>query len=434
MGQPSPSSGSTGSSTDYVPKRGGTSWVIAALLLVVGLVIGGAVGYLVAPGPTPTVTVQVVGPWAGGEWANFKPVLDAFKNTTQISYQFTTSRQEDLTPTLPISFQAGQSPADLIFMPSATIKQYASRDWVTDLTATLSPSTYQPGALDPLTVSGKVWGGAYTGKVKPGFWYNADFFANNSLSPPTTWPEFMALLWKVKNITYVRAPILSGDGDGWPLSDATEGFIETYGGAAMHRALTNRTLAWTDSTVKAIFQNYLVPTLQAGFWSQPYKWNDPAVISSWWNGTYPLYFMGSWITSGFVPTPSKLRVFSLPSGVANQGIVFAADYFFVPKFAPHADLGKRLAAFLATKDAQSLQVKAGGHIATAKDVPSSAYPTLDAQVASLMTGKVVLTDLDDTIGNPFQGKFWAQLLLLWANPANLQTVLTNIQAAAASQP
>ena len=158
------------------------------------------------------------------------------------------------------------------------------------------------------------------------------------------------------------------------------------------------------------------------------------MISSWWNGTYPLYFMGSWITSGFVPTPSKLRVFSLPSGVANQGIVFAADYFFVPKFAPHSDLGKRLAAFLATKDAQSLQVKAGGHIATAKDVPSSAYPTLDAQVASLMTGKVVLTDLDDTIGNPFQGKFWAQLLLLWANPANLQTVLTNIQAAAAAQP
>jgi multiple sugar transport system substrate-binding protein len=406
---------------------------MAVLLLVVGLVIGGAVGYLVAPGPTPTLTVSVVGPWAGGEWANFKPVLDAFKNATQISYQYTTSRQEELTPTLPISFQAGQSPADLIFMPSATIKQYASKSWTTDLTATLSPSTYQTGALDPLTVSGKVWGGAYTGKAKPGFWYNADFFSNNSLSVPTTWPQFTALLWQIKNISYVKAPILSGDSVGWPLSDATEAFIETYGGAAMHRALANRTLSWTDPTVKAVFQNYLVPTLQAGFWSQPFTWNDPAVISSWWNGQYPLYFMGSWI-SGFVPDTSKLRVFALPGGVASQGIVFAADYFFVPKFASHSDLGKRLAAFLASKDAQALQVKVGGHIATAKDVPVSAYPTLDAQVASSMTGKAVLTDLDDTIGNPFQGKFWSQLLLLWATPAQWQNILTNIQAAAAAQP
>src|SRR5437879_213698 len=131
MGQPGQSSsGSTGSSTDYVPKRAGTTWIIAVLLLIVGLVIGGAVGYLVAPGPTPT-----------------------------------------------------------------------------------------------LTVSGKVWGGAYTGKVKPGFWYNADFFSNNSLSVPTTWPQFTALLWQIKNISYVKAPILSGDSVGWPLSDATEAFI-----------------------------------------------------------------------------------------------------------------------------------------------------------------------------------------------------------------
>jgi multiple sugar transport system substrate-binding protein len=408
--------------------------MIAVLLLVVGLVVGGVVGYYAAPQAAPKLTVSVVGPWAGGEWANFKPVLDAFTNSSQISYQYTTSRQEDLTPTLPISFQAGQSPADLIFMPSATIKQYAGKDWTTDLTGTLTPSTYQAGALDPLTVSGKIMGGAYTGKVKPGFWYNSDFFANNSLSVPTTWSQFWTLLSTIKNISYVKTPILSGDGVGWPLSDATEGFIETYGGAAMHRALTNRTLSWTDASVKAVFQNTLVATLQAGFWSQPLTWNDPAVISSWWNGYHPLYFMGSWITSGFVPDTSKLKVFALPGGVANQGIVFAADYFFVPKYAPHPDLGKRLAAWLASKDAQSLQVKVGGHIATATGVPSSAYPALDGQVAALMTGKAVLTDLDDTIGNPFQGHFWSELQSLWANPGNWQTVLNNIQTAAQAQP
>jgi multiple sugar transport system substrate-binding protein len=408
--------------------------IIVALLVVTNVITGLAVYYLAVPAPGAGA-VQVIGPWAGGEWANFKPVLDAFKNATGISYQYTTSRQEDLTPTLPINFQAQQSPADLIFMPSATIKQYAGRGWVADLTGTLSPSSYQPGALNPLTVSGKIWGGAYTGKVKPGFWYNSSFFTSHpSLTIPTTWAGFTQLLWNIKNTSGVLKPILSGDGVGWPLSDVTEAFIETYGGAAMHQALTNRTLKWTDPSVEAIFQNYLVPTLTDGFWSAPQTWNDPAVISSWWNGQYPLYFMGSWITSGFVPNPGNIKVLSLPGGVSNQGIVFAADYFFVPKFAAHSDLGKRLAVWLGSKDAQTIQVGVGGHIATAANVPLSAYPALDAQVASLMTGKTVLTDLDDTIGNPFQGKFWTQLQGLWANPGTWQTVLANIEAAAEAQP
>src|SRR3989475_47186 len=204
-------------------------------------------------------------------------------------------------------------------------------------------------------------------------------------------------------------------------------------GATMHKALANRTLAWTDSSVEAVFQNYLVPTLQNGFWTQPLKWNDPAVINQWWSGTTPLYFMGSWIT-GMVPNPANIDVFSLPGGGSNQGMVFAADYFFVPKYAAHTDLGKRLATFLGSAAAQTVQVQVGGHIATAAGVPSSAYPALDQKIATLLTGKVVLTDLDDTIGNPFQGTFWSQLQSLWANPAQWQARLTAIQAAAAAQP
>jgi len=418
----------------YVPPRsmGKMIAIMVALLIVTNVITGVAVYYVAQPA-VGVGTVQVIGPWAGVEWSKFKPVLDKFHNDTGIPYQYTTSRQEDLSPTLPISFQAGQSPADLIFMPSATIKQYATRNWVTELTGTLSPSSYQPGALDPLTVSGKVWGGAYTGKVKPGFWYNTSYFTAHSLQKPTTWQGFWSLLSDIKNISGGAPAILSGDTDGWPLSDATEAFIETYGGANMHKALANRTLSWTDPSVEAVFQKYLVPTLQNGFWTQPLKWNDPAVINQWWSGTTPLYFMGSWIT-GMVPNPANIDVFSLPGGGSNQGMVFAADYFFVPKYAAHTDLGKRLATFLGSAAAQTVQVQVGGHIATAAGVPSSAYPALDQKIATLLTGKVVLTDLDDTIGNPFQGTFWSQLQSLWANPAQWQARLTAIQAAAAAQP
>src|SRR5437879_13709971 len=155
----------------------------------------------------------------------------------------------------------------------------------------------------------------------------------------------------------------------------------------MHQALTAKTLSWTDTSVHDLFATYLVPTLQAGDWSEPITWDSPGV-NLFWNGTYPLYFMGSWIT-GMVSDPSDLGVFSLPGGVATQGIVFAADYFFVPKYATQLDSAKRLAAFLGSAAAQTEQVKVGGHIATVTGVPSSAYPPLDASIAALLTGKEV---------------------------------------------
>ena len=109
--------------------------------------------------------------------------------------------------------------------------------------------------------------------------------------------------------------------------------------------------------------------------------------------------------------------------------MFAADYFFVPKFAAHPVEAKRLAAFFASAAAQTTQVRQGGHIATAAGVSITAYPSVDARVAGLLTGKTVLPDLDDTIGGTFQTTFWSQLQLLWSDPTKLDSVLSTIQAA-----
>src|SRR5256712_12714074 len=132
--------------------------------------------------------------------------------------------------------------------------------------------------------------------------------------------------------------------------------------------------------------------------------------------------MGSWIT-GMVPNPNDLGVSSLPGGVSTQGIVFAADYFFGPKYGLHQDLGKRLAAFLGSEAAQEEQVKQGGHIATAAGVPASAYPTGEPRVAGLLQGKGVPSDLDASIRTPFQGNVWRAVRKPWATSAQWATVL-----------
>jgi len=408
--------------------------LIVALLVITNVVTGLGVYYLAVP-TRAGETITVIGPWAGSEMAKFLPVLDAFTNQTGIRVSYSIARQEDLKTILPVQFAAHRSPGDVVFMTSSFIKAQGPLGNAVDLTNVVDKSAYSAGALDPVTgTDGKTYGAVYTGKVKPGFWYRPSFFAANSLTKPATWPEFTSLLSDIKNISTVTNPIVSGDGVGWPLSDATEHFIATYGGASMHRNLTASTQAWTSPAVRSVFANRLVPLLAAGDWSAPLTW-DSTAIQGWWSGQYALYFMGSWITGMTPPVDSSdLDVFSLPPapGVTG-GIVFAADYFFIPKYTTKVEAATQLLRYLASATGQTVQVKQGGHLATVLNVPTSAYPTVDAKVAALLTGKDVLVDLDDTKGDPFQSNFWSQLKGLWTSPnpaGDLDSILTSIQSQA----
>ncbi len=156
--------------------------------------------------------------------------------------------------------------------------------------------------------------------------------------------------------------------------------------------------------------------------SEPTEWTG--AVESWWEGDYGLYFMGSWITT-MVDDPDDLGVFSLPG---TEGIVSVPDFFFIPVYTPRLLEAQELLKFLTSEEGQDFQVRQGGHIATIKDVPTDSYPDVDAAVASLITGKEVLEDIDDKIGGEFQSTFWSQLKLLWVNPGQLDSVLAAIQA------
>jgi len=451
VGQSSQASGGPAGGTDFVPKKAGTSWLIAIVLLVVGLLLGTALGYYVVPRPEARPSLIVIGPWAGTEMNAFLPVLAAFSARTGIDVTYRIYRQEALTPLLPTQFAAKQTPGDVIFMVTSFIKAHggATGD-VVDVTDLVKPSDFKVGTtagtdlLAPVTDgSGKIWGGIYTGKVKPGFWYRQSFFTAHGLSPPTTWAQFQSLLASIKAISGVTAPIVTGDGVGWPISDVTEHFIATYGGASMHRGLTGnrttQTVTWTSPSVRAVFANRIVPLLQAGDFSEPLT-ADSVALTRWWNGEFGLYFMGSWIGTwlqglGLNPAPdlNDLRVFPLPEETGiTPGVVFAGDYMFIPKYTTRLDAARQLFSFLISVDGQNAQIAQGGHVATRVGVSNTSYPPGDLAVANSLQGKEVLVDLDDTVGGTFQTTFWSQLKGLWTSPdpaGDLDGILAAIQAA-----
>ena len=367
--------------------------------------------------------LTVIGPWSGVEMDAFMRVLRAFEEKTGIDVEYKFYTTGDLAALLPSMFDAGKTPGDVIFMWSWFIKEKSQEGHILNVTDLINEADFMPGALDPVKVGDTLYGGAYTGKVKPGFWYRKSFFAAHNLTEPTTWDEFTTLLDDIAAVPGIVNPIASGDDLGWPLSDVTEHFLITFGGPELHKNLTVGSVAWNNTEVRTIFADRLVPLLQGNF-SDPIEWTT--ALDLWWNGDYGLYFMGSWIT-GMVDDPEDLGVFSLPEA---QGLVFAADFFFIPAYTEYSAEAKELFKFLASEEAQSIQVAQGGHISTNVHVPLYAYPPVDRQVAELMTGKEILTDLDDTIGGEFQTTFWEQLKLLWLDPTKLDEVLDAIQAVA----
>ncbi len=395
------------------------SILVSASVLAFTLDLSSRVQRIEATVAPPPLTV--IGPWSGAEMEAFMPILEAFTEETDIEVKYRIYRAEDLAPLLPAQFAARTAPGDVIFMWAWFISQMGPDGHALDVTGLIDEDDFTTGALDPVKVDDTIYGGAYTGKVKPGFWYRKSFFNTHDLEPPTTWAEFTALLDDIEDIPGIVNPIVSGDAVGWPLSDVTEHFIATYGGAQMHQDLTAGTVSWNSSQVKGVFEDRLIPLLEAERFSEPTEWT--AAVDLWWDGDYGLYFMGSWIT-GMVDDPTDLGVFSLPGA---EALVFSADYFFIPAYTQHPDEAKELFQFLASAEAQEVQVGEGGHIATNLNVSLDAYPAVDKEVAEILVGKEVLTDLDDTIGGEFQEEFWTQLKLLWVSPGSLNSVLEALE-------
>ncbi|HDD31046.1 MAG TPA: carbohydrate ABC transporter substrate-binding protein, partial [Thermococcus litoralis] len=233
--------------------------------------------------PVEQITLKVIGPWSGAELDAFMEVIKAFEaQHPNIKVEYKTYRAEDLSTILPLQFESGDTPADVIAMWGWFIAEMGQKGHLMEFNGVINPDEYVPGILDTVTADGKIYGVPFTAAAKPGFWYRKSFFEKYGLKPPETWDEFVALLEKIKQIPGVKAPIVSGDSVGWPLSDVTEHFILTFGGKDLQLKLINGEVKWEDPQVRSIFEQRLVPLLKAGYFSDPIEWTS--AVDLWWKG------------------------------------------------------------------------------------------------------------------------------------------------------
>ncbi len=416
------------------------------VVAIVMLVVGFAAGYLVAqqampaatvtvtvekpvtpaPAATPTprekVTLVVIGPWSGKEMEYFMEVLREFeKQHPWIEVEYRIYRAEDLASIAPPQFEAGMAPGDVLITPWGWwIKEMGEKGHLIAWNDEINTEEFMAGVFDPVTgADGKIYGLPFTAWAKPGFWYRKSFFEKYGLQPPKTWEEFLDLLKKLKEVLG-GPPIVTGDGVGWPISDVVEHFIIAFGGPELQLKLIRGEVKFTDPEVRKIFEEYIVPLLKEGYFSEPIEWTR--AVELWWEGRYALYFMGTWIT-GMVDDPNDLDFFPLPG---TRGVVMGLDYIAVPKYTKHLEEAKLLAKWLAT-EGQRVHVgtKAGKFATWLKVGIEDHWGPMQAVYAKLKDMQPV-PDLDDAVGGDWQRLFWDQLKTLWVAPDRLNDVLERL--------
>lgn len=385
--------------------------------VVLSLILAAGMG-LLALGSAQQLTV--LGPWAGEEEAQFTPVLEAFEEQTGISVEYRTFRSEDLADTLPAQFGAQRTIGDVIFLWEWWILE--NTEHAVDVTDIVADVPFVEGAA-PEAIDGTYYYGSYVMAAKPGFWYRQSFFDEHGLTPPETWDEFEALLGDIQAIDGVDSAIASGNGVGWPLTDITEHFLITFGGPELQLDLIEGTVDWQSDEVRSIFEEQLIPLLEAGYFSDPIEWTS--AVDLWWRGDHGLFFMGNWIT-GMVEDPDDLAVFTLPGA---EGYVGAPDNMFIPRYSENVEEARELMAFMLSREGTELRSAQGGKLSMREDVGAEHYPPAEQSLAEALAGLQILPDLDDTIGGGWQSTFWDQLKLLWVQPDALDDVLRNLDEA-----
>ncbi len=389
-----------------------------ALALVLALSLAG-LGCPDPIEPEPELTVYTL--WTEeAERQAFNAVLAEFEDQTGIQVTHTAVDTDTMLVTFPTAFAAGTSPADVVLAPWSA--------WIVDLSDHLLPvgelldeDEFTAAHLDPVTEAGQLYGAPFKMAGKPGFWYKPSFFATHDLTPPATYDEFVELLADLDEIPELEAPIASGNGVGWPLSDQVEGFIIGLGGYQLQFDLIQGTVAWTDDVVREDVFGPLVDLLEAGYFSVPDEWGTQ--VEQLDAEVYGMMWMGDWII-GMVEDSDDIDFFPFPQ---TDGVVGAIDYAIVTEYTDWPDEARELVGFLATSEAQEIWAEIGGYLAPNAEVPLDIYPPAARSVAEFMLTVTVVPDLDDTIGGAFQSTFWDQLKLLWVNPDLVDDVLEEIE-------
>ncbi len=215
-----------------------------------------------------------------------------------------------------------------------------------------------------MTIDGQIWGVPYT-YYQWGVYYRKDLFAQNGISAPSTWDEFIAAgeALKAAGIT----PITIGTKYLWTAAGVFDYLNLRTNGFEFHQDLTNGKIAWTDPRVRETFKNW-GQLVEAGFFIDnhaAFSWQE--ALAPMVQGKAAMYVMGNFAVAPLREaglTDDQLGFFQFP--VIDPSVPLAeeapTDTIHIPANAKNKVEAKKFLAYLARADVQGEMNKTLGQL------------------------------------------------------------------------
>ncbi len=163
--------------------------------------------------------------------------------------------QADYKARVPQMLEARPAPADVMFwFAGERLRELVRMGQLTPLTAVAQADgwaqQFQPALIAEASVQGDLYGLPLSTYLW-GFFYRRSAFADWGLSPPRTWPEFLALCRRLQALGI--APLMLGARDDWAVAGWFDQFNLRLNGHSFHAALMRGEVPYTAPQVQAAF-------------------------------------------------------------------------------------------------------------------------------------------------------------------------------------
>lgn len=218
--------------------------------------------------------------------------------------------------------------------------------------------TVLPDSLKTLlTYKGHMWTvpmNVHHGNV---LWVNKKLFADNGLTPPTTWDEFfkVADAFKAKGIVAFGM----GGAEGWEQSFTMEDIlIATLGGQGFADLWTGK-MSWKDPKVADALNTYKKLLTYTNSDRDALSWDQAAKLVI--NGQAAMNIMGDWADGEFIAAKKTAADYTGIPSPGNKGVFLAViDGFGLPKASTNHENAVNFLKLVTTKEAQvAFNIKKG---------------------------------------------------------------------------
>ena len=374
--------------------------------------------------------VTVIGTWGGSEQESFLAMVAPFEAATGVDVQYTGTR--DINTVLSTGVASGILP-DVAGLPGpGQMTEWFKAGALKPLDDVLDVATYTadtaPALVELGTVDGKIASIFTKAAVKGLIWYNPKVYTGGE---PATWDALMGTsadpasnLWCIG--------LESGAASGWPGTDWIEDFVLRQSGPEVYDGWVAGTQKWSSPEIKSAFEAFGAAAADS------YGGSDAILTTNFGDGGNQLFtdppgcvfhHQASFITDFFKKqggaAEGQYDFFRMPDlNSAYAGATTGAgDLFGMFNDTPQA---RALMAYLVTADAQAIWVARGGALSANAKVTE--YPDEIAKRSAELLAKagVFRFDGSDLMPVAMNDAFWKAILDYVKTPANLDSILTNL--------